>query len=65
MSTVVEVDVGAGHEAHALEVDGEELCVLSPAAAGDADMRARIRRMMWGVGRNCQACRGCIVGTAQ
>lgn len=65
MSTVVELDLGAGHEADALEVNGETVCVLNPKVATDARIQERVRRLMEGEGRNCRECRGCIVGTAQ
>jgi hypothetical protein len=65
MSTVVEHDFGPGHEAHAVRVNGEMVCVLSPAVATDSRIQERVRRLMWGEGRDCRSCLGCIVGTAQ
>lgn len=64
MSTVVELDLGVGHEALAFKVDGEMVCVLNPATATDAQMQERVRRLMRGEGTDCRKCRGCPVGTA-
>lgn len=65
MSTVVELDLGAAHEAHVFEVHGETVCVLSPNVATDTRIQERVRRLVQGEGLDCRACRGCIVGTAQ
>ncbi|MFD5940202.1 hypothetical protein [Streptomyces griseus] len=65
MSTVIEVDLGPGHYAHGLEVNGEWMCALNPAVATDERIQALVRRFMAGEGRDCRKCRGCIVGTAQ
>lgn len=65
MSTVIELDLGAGHEAHAVRVEDKMVCVLAPQAATDACMQGRIRRLMRGEGVDCRACRGCPVGTSQ
>jgi hypothetical protein len=64
MSTVVELDLGEGHHAHALRIEGEMVCVLSPAARTDSRIQAGIRRFMQGQGVDCSECRGCPVGKA-
>lgn len=65
MSTVIELDLGAGHEADALMINGEMVCVLTPKAATDPRIQERVRRLMKGEGTDCETCRGCPVGTAQ
>ncbi|MFE6127470.1 hypothetical protein ACFQ6Q_04220 [Streptomyces sp. NPDC056437] len=65
MSTVVTLDLGPGHEADALEVNGEMVCILCPDAATDTRIQERVRRLMKGVGRDCEECRGCPVGKAR
>lgn len=65
MSTVIEVDLGPGHYAYGLEVNQEWVCALDPAVAKDKHIQGLVRRFMEGEGRDCRACRGCIVGTAQ
>lgn len=64
MSTVIDL-VLEGHEAHALQINGEMVCILTPEAATDTRIQARIRRLMKGQGTDCRKCRGCPVGTAQ
>lgn len=64
MSTVVELDLGPGHFAHAVEVNGEMVCVLSPKARTEARVQAGVRRFMQGQGVDCSTCRGCPVGAA-
>jgi hypothetical protein len=65
MSTVVELDLGAGHEAHVFKINGETVCVLSPNVATDTRIQERVRRLVRGEGLECRECRGCIVGTAK
>lgn len=65
MSTVVTLDLGPGHEADALEINGEMVCILCPAAATDTRIQGRVRRLMKGLGRDCGTCRNCPVGRAQ
>lgn len=65
MSTVIEADFGPGHIAQAYDVDGEWVCILTPEAATDTWVQVRVRRFMWGQGRDCGTCRGCPVGRAQ
>jgi hypothetical protein len=64
MTTVVTFD-RPGFEGHALEQDGESVCVLAPAAATDRAIQARIRRLLRGQGIDCRSCRGCPVGQAE
>lgn len=64
MATVVEFD-RAGFEGHVLEEDGEIVCILTPAAATDPVIQARVRRLMHGQGIDCRKCRGCPVGTTE
>lgn len=65
MSTVIDLDLGPGHYAHALKIDGEMVCILTPQAATDTDVQEHVRRLMKGQGTDCRKCRGCAVGTAQ
>lgn len=65
MSTVIELDLGAGHEAHALVIEGEMVCVLTPRVATDAGTRERVRRLLRGQGMDCATCRGCCVGAPE
>lgn len=53
-----------GFEAHVLERNGEIVCILTPAAATDPAIQARVRRLMYGQGIDCGKCRGCPVGKA-
>lgn len=64
MTTVVTFD-RPGFEAHVLEVDGEIVCILAPAAAVEPAIQARVRRLMRGQGIDCRKCRACPVGTAE
>lgn len=65
MSTVIELDLGVGHEADLLQIEGKMVCVLAPQAAADPLMQKRIRRLMRGQGLDCTTCRGCHVGTSE
>lgn len=65
MSTVIELDLGAGHEAHAVRVEDKMVCVLAPQAATDVNVQQRVRRLMQSEGVDCRACRGCPVGTSE
>lgn len=53
-----------GFEGHVLKDGGEIVCVLATAAATDAGIQARVRRLMRGQGIDCRKCRGCPVGQA-
>lgn len=64
MATVVELD-RPGFEGQVLYLNGEVVCILTPAAAEDRAIQARVRRLMHGQGIDCRKCRGCPVGTAQ
>lgn len=64
MATVVEFD-RAGFEGHVLKEDDEIVCILTPAAANDRGIQARVRTLMQGQGVDCRTCRGCPVGTAE
>lgn len=64
MATIVEFD-RPGFEAHILERDKEIVCILTPAAATDPAIQARVRRLMQGQGIDCRICRSCPVGTAE
>ena len=64
MATIVEFD-RPGFEAHVLEQNKEIVCILTPAAATDPAIQARVRRLMQGQGIDCRTCRGCPVGTAE
>lgn len=65
MSTVVTLDLGPGHEADVLEINGEMVCILCPEAATDPHIQKRIRRLLKGLGKDCGTCLGCPVGKAQ
>lgn len=65
MSTVIELDLGAGHVADLLQIEGKMVCVLAPQAATDPSVQQRIRRLMRGEGLDCRTCRGCAVGTSE
>ena len=64
MATVVTYDK-PGFEGHVLETAGKVVCILTPAAATDTGVQARIRRLLRGQGIDCRACAGCPVGQAQ
>lgn len=63
MATVVTFD-RTGFEAHVLEEDGEVVCILTPAAATNPAIQARVRRLAHGQGIDCRKCCGCPVGQA-
>lgn len=65
MSMAITLDLGPGHQADAVEIAGEMVCVLCPEAATDQAIQGNIRRLMKGVGVDCRSCRGCPVGTAE
>jgi hypothetical protein len=65
MSTVIEVDLGLGHYAHAMDVDGEMVCILTPRAADDEQVQSLVRRFLLGQGVDCKSCGGCPVGRAE
>lgn len=65
MSTVIEVDLGPGHYAYGLEVNGAWMCALAPAVSTDTSIQELVRQFMAREGRDCRMCRGCVVGTAQ
>lgn len=64
MSKVIELDLGP-HLAHAIRVDGEMVCVLTPQAADDERVQGLVRRFMQGEGVDCRSCAGCPVGRAE
>lgn len=64
MSMVIELDLGQEH-AHAIRVNGEMVCVLTPRAADDERVQGLVRRFMQGEGVDCRSCRGCPVGRAE
>lgn len=64
MATVVEF-TRAGFEGHVLKEDGELVCILTPAAASDPVIQARVRKLLNSQGIDCRKCRGCPVGTAE
>lgn len=65
MSTVIEVDLGPGHYAHAMRVEGEMVCILTPSAASDGQIQRLGRRFLKGQGVDCKSCQGCHVGRAE
>ncbi|MFG2503625.1 hypothetical protein ACGFSB_36115 [Streptomyces sp. NPDC048441] len=64
MATVITYDK-PGFIGHVLEVSGEIVCVLSPAAFTDAALRDRVKRLMRGQGIDCGKCFGCPIGRAK
>ncbi|GAA3268121.1 hypothetical protein GCM10010493_50690 [Streptomyces lavendulae subsp. grasserius] len=65
MSTVIELDLGPTHYAHAVRVDGEMVCILAPQAATDKEVQKLVRRFLHGEGVDCKSCGGCPVGRAE
>lgn len=67
MSHVINLDLGPTSTfiAYATQVDGEMVCVLTPKAAVDRVIQARVKRFMKGQDRDCSICRGCPVGTTE
>ncbi len=61
MATVIIYD-RPGFTAHVLVIKGQIVCGLAPAAATDAGIQARVRRLMKGQGIDCRECGGCPVG---
>lgn len=65
MSTVIELDLGPKHYAHAIDVDGKMVCILTPRAADDEGVQRLVRRFLRGQGVDCKSCGGCPVGRAE
>jgi hypothetical protein len=64
MATVVTYEK-PGFEGHVLEINGEIVCILAPAAFTDTALQGRVRRLAHGQGIDCRNCLGCPVGRAQ
>jgi hypothetical protein len=64
MATVVTVD-SPGFEAQVMTTGKQIVCILTPAAAHDRAIQARVRRLMRGQGIDCRSCAECPVGKAQ
>ncbi|MFF5703471.1 hypothetical protein ACFY7H_13320 [Streptomyces sp. NPDC012794] len=65
MSTVIELDLGPEHYAHAVRIGGQMVCILTPQAADDEHVQALVRRFMQSQGVDCKSCGGCPVGRAE
>jgi len=67
VSHVINLDLGPASTflGYPTQVAGENVCVLSPRAATDRVIQARVRKYMQAQGRDCGTCGGCPVGTTQ
>lgn len=61
MATVIQYDE-PGFIGRVLDVAGEIVCILAPAASTDCVIQARIRRTFRGQGIDCRTCAECPVG---
>ena len=65
MSSVISIDLGSTFIASVAQAAGERVCILTPQAATDERIQARVRRVMKSQGIDCRICRACPIGQAE
>lgn len=65
MSTPVILDLGPKHYVHAVELEEDTVCVLTPRVASDRSIREIVRTHLKKQGIDCMKCCACPLGAAE
>jgi hypothetical protein len=61
----ISLDLGPTFIASVAQEAGERVCILTPKAATDTRIQARVREVMKSQGIDCRICGGCPMGQAE